>query len=130
MPTESSPPYHDDEVEPMTPEHFDLTVSAMSFKSLATVRAARAVMVEGVRPGEAVMEYDVPQPQLSRAVSRIEKKWRDICDQQNWVCEPVALPPDVMALVRHIEIKNLEPLREKLDARKRRNSARKTRRSP
>lgn len=123
-PKDLDPLDREDDAEPMTPEHFELTISAMSFQSMVTVQAARAVLVDGRKTGEAATHYGVPQPQVSRAVNRIEQKWQDICAREQWICEPVALPPEAMALVRNLEAKTLEPLKERLLAKKRKRSRR------
>lgn len=111
-------PLHSDvDVEPMTPEHFELTVSTMSFQSAATVRAARAVLVDFQRNGDASAANGIPAPQVSRAVQRIQQKWQAICARENWVCEPVVLAPEAMAVVRGLEAKTLEPLKKRLQSK-------------
>lgn len=115
--------HQDDEyVEPMMAEHFDIAVAPLKFQNQATIAAARSVLVDGEKPRDAIARFNVPQPQLSRATTRIESKWREICERENWAYEAVALPPEVMALVRKLQDTTLAPLRKRLEAGKARRA--------
>ncbi len=118
--------HHDDEpVEPMTPEHFEITVASMKLQSQATIEAARSVLVEGLKHKEASARYGVTQSQISRATSRIEKKWQEICEREDWLYEPIALPKEMMELVRALQSTTMAPLKKRLESRKSRNARKK-----
>lgn len=107
----------------MSPDHFDLVVQSLSLRSDSLQKAARAVLVEGMRPGQAVEKFSVGLTNLSKAVGRIENKWDEICEGQNWEYEPIALPPEEMAIVRALQRKNLDPVMQKLTDRKKRRKS-------
>lgn len=117
-----------DEAEPMRAEVFDIAVSALSFhgahlETPRIVQAARAVLVNGVRPGEAAVEYEFPPERVSEAVGRIRDKWAAICAERGLVTETFSLSPILIELLRQIELEALQPLQGDLATRRRKKSA-------
>ncbi len=111
-------PHDDPEFEPMTPEHFDIAVAEIHFKRPGMLKACRAVLVDSQRPTEAADEFDIPQPQISRAVARIQEKWQQLCDRENLVSRVVVLSPQAMAVVAELENQFIAPLKKKLIPKK------------
>ena len=112
----------------MRKEVFDIASSAISFHSAGSqtpriVQAARAVLVDGMRTGEAAAKYDFPPERVSEAVGRIRDKWASICDDQGWVTDTFSLSPKVIELIREIELQALEPLRETVETKRRKRLA-------
>lgn len=117
-----------DEAEPMRAEVFDIAVSALSFhgarlETPRIVQAARAVLVDGVRPGEAAVEYEFPPERVSEAVGRIRDKWAAICAERGLVTETFSLSPILIELLRQIELEALQPLQSDLATKRRKKSA-------
>lgn len=122
MVAEAHPMDDGEELEPMRAEVFEIAASAVSFHGSSegtppVVKAARAVMVEGKKTGEAAQEFGLPSERVSEAVGRIRERWDAICADKGWVTESLSLPPDIMELVKQIEKNNMEPLREALQAK-------------
>lgn len=115
--------YNDDdiEVDPMTPEHFDIAAAEIHFKRADMKAACRAVLVDRQRPTEVAEAMDIPQPQISRAVTRVQAKWQEICERENLVYRTVALSPEAMAVVAELEGKYILELKEKALAKKKKN---------
>jgi hypothetical protein len=104
-----------DEAEPMRAEVFEIAVSALSFhgarqETPRIVQAARAVLVDGMRPGEAATQFDFPPVRVSEAVGRIRDKWTAICNERGLVTETFSLSPLLIDLIRQIELEALQPL--------------------
>lgn len=110
--------FHDPDIEPMTPEHFDIAASEIHFKRAGLLDACRAVLVDGKRTTEVVDEFDIPQPQVSRAIARIQEKWQQLCDRENLVTRVVVLSPQAMAVVTELENQFIAPLKKRLQPKK------------
>ena len=122
MAADGYPMDDNEELEPMREEVFEIAASAVSFHGSSEgtppiVKAARAVMVEGKKTGEAAQEFGLPPERVSEAVGRIREKWNALCAEEGWVTESLSLPPDIMELVKQIEKNNMQPLREALFAK-------------
>lgn len=111
------------EIDPMTPEHFDIAVAEINFKRPGMLEACRAVLVDGKRPTEAAEEFEIPQPQISRAVTRVQEKWEQLCARENLVFRVVALSPQAMAVVTELEDQFIAPLKKRAHAKKVRKMA-------
>jgi hypothetical protein len=116
------------EAEPMRPEVFEIAAGALTFhgarqETPRIVQAARAVLVDGMRPGEAAAQYGFPPERVSEAVGRIRDKWAAICDEQGLVTETFSLSPLLIDFIRQIELEGLQPLQAALAARRKRKSA-------
>lgn len=110
---------HDEtDIDPMTPEHFDIAVAEINFKRPGMLDACRAVLIDGKRPTEAADEFDIPQPQISRAVTRIQEKWQQLCDRENLVSRVFVLSPQAIAVVAELEGQFIAPLKRKLAPKK------------
>ena len=93
----------------MHPAHFYEAVSVMRFHpDSRIVEAAYLVACESWRISDVVKKYGIHQSQLSRALSKIALKWKDLCEQRGLVCEPVVLDPAEMAVVRQLERRHLQ----------------------
>jgi hypothetical protein len=117
-----------DEAEPMRAEVFDIAVSALSFHGAGRetpriVLAARAVLVEGMRPGEAATQFDFPPERVSEAVGRIRDKWAAICNERGLVTETFSLSPILIELIRQIELEALQPLQADAAGKRRKKAA-------
>ncbi len=107
----------DEEFDLMRAEVFEIAANAVSFhganeKTPRIVLAARAVMVDGMRPADAADKFDFPRERISEAVGRIRDKWSAICEENGWVTETFSLPPKLVELIREIERDALTPLLE------------------
>lgn len=115
---------HDEtDIEPMTPEHFDIAVAEINFKRPEILNACRAVLIDGKRPTEAAEEFDIPQPQISRAVTRIQEKWQQLCERESLVSRVFVLSPQAIAVVAELEGQFIAPLKERLKPKKTRKKA-------
>jgi hypothetical protein len=117
-----------DEAEPMRAEVFDIAVSALSFhgarqETPRIVQAARAVLVDGMRPGEAATRFDFPPERVSEAVGRIRDKWAAICNERGLVTETFSLSPTLIGLIRQIELEALQPLQAEAEKRRKKATA-------
>jgi hypothetical protein len=117
-----------DEAEPMRAEVFDIAVSALSFHGAGQetpriVQAARAVLVEGIRPGEAATQFDFPPERVSEAVGRMRDKWAAICNERGLVTETFSLSPILIELIRQIELEALQPLQADAAGKRRKKTA-------
>lgn len=117
-------PQEGEEQELMRKEIFDIAAGAVSFHSTDNqipriVLAAQAVLVDGMRPGEAAIKYDFPPERVSEAVGRIRDKWATICDERGWVTDTFSLSPTLIELIRKIEHEALEPLRQAVETKRR-----------
>jgi hypothetical protein len=117
-----------DEAEPMRAEVFDIAVSALSFhgarlETPRIVQAARAVLVEGMRPGEAATQFDQSPVRLSETVGRIRDKWAAICEERGLVTETFSLSPLLIELLRQIELEALQPLQAEAAGKRRKKAA-------
>lgn len=106
-----------EELDFMREEVFEIAANAVSFhganeKTPRIVQAARAVLVEGMRPADAADKFDFPRERISEAVGRIRDKWDSICEANGWVTETFSLPPKLAELIREIEGDALAPLLE------------------
>lgn len=113
-----------DEAEPMRAEVFEIAVGALSFhgarqETPRIVQAARAVLVEGMRPGEAAARFEFPPERVSEAVGRIRDKWTAICAERGLVTETFSLSAPMIELLRQIELEALQPLRAESTGRRR-----------
>lgn len=111
-------PFSDgDEFDLMREEVFEIAANAVSFhganeRTPRIVQAARAVMVDGMRPADAADKFDFPRERISEAVGRIRDKWGAICEENGWVTDTFSLPPKLIELIREIESDALAPLLE------------------
>lgn len=111
-------PFSDgEEFDFMREEVFEIAANAVSFhganeKTPRIVQAARAVMVDGMRPADAADKFDFPRERISEAVGRIRDKWEAICEDNGWVTETFSLPPKLVELIREIEGDAIAPLLE------------------
>lgn len=104
-----------DEAEPMRAEVFEIAVGALSFhgarqETPRIVQAARAVLVDGMRPGEAASQFGFPPERVSEAVGRIRDKWAAICAERGLVTETFSLSAPMIELLRQVELDALQPL--------------------
>ena len=104
-----------EEIEFMREEIFEIAAAAVRFhetnpRTPRIVQAAKAVMVEGMRPADAAAQFDFPRERISEAVGRIRGKWDEICADHGWVTETFSLTPATIALIRSIENEAIEPL--------------------
>jgi hypothetical protein len=118
-----------DEAEPMRAEVFDIAVSALSFHGAGQetpriVLAARAVLVDNMRTGEAATQFDFPPERVSEAVGRIRDKWAAICKERGLITETFSLSPILIELIRQFELETLQPLQA--DAAGKRNKKKAT----
>ncbi|HEY3699395.1 MAG TPA: TrfB-related DNA-binding protein [Spongiibacteraceae bacterium] len=119
---------HAEEFELMRAEVFEIAASAVSFHGASRetpriVLAARAVMVDGMRPADAAAKFEFPRERVSEAVGRIRDKWNEICADNGWVTETVSVPPRIAALIREIEKETIDPLRRELIASRKKKMA-------
>jgi hypothetical protein len=117
-----------DEAEPMRAEVFDIAVSALSFhgarqETPRIVQAARAVLVEGMRSGEAATQFGILPVRVSEAVGRIRDKWAAICAERGLVTETFSLSPVLIELLRQIELEALQPLQADAAGKRRKKAA-------
>jgi hypothetical protein len=117
-----------DEAEPMRAEVFDIAASALSFHGAAQetpriVLAARAVLVDGMRTGEAATQFDFPPERISEAVGRIRDKWAAICNERGLVTETFSLSPVLIELIRQFELETLQPLQAEAAGKRRKKAA-------
>lgn len=117
-----------DEAEPMRAEVFEIAVGALNFhgarqETPRIVQAARAVLVDGIRPGEAATRYQFPPERISEAVGRIRDKWAAICAEQGLVTETFSLSAPMIELLRQIELEALQPLRAETEGGRRKKAA-------
>lgn len=108
-------PMDSDDAEPMRAEVFDIAVGALSFhhaqqETPRIVQAARAVLVDGMRPGEAALQYELKPERVSEVVGRIRDKWAAICAERGLVTETFSLTAPMIELLRQIEFDALQPL--------------------
>lgn len=111
-------PFSDgEELDLMRAEVFEIAANLVSFhganeKTPRIVQAARAVMVDGMRPADAADKFDFPRERISEAVGRIRDKWSTICEENGWITETFSLPPKLVELIREIEGDAIAPLLE------------------
>ena len=111
-------PFSDgEEFDFMREEVFEIAANAVSFhganeRTPRIVQAARAVLVDGMRPADAADKFDFPRERISEAVGRIRDRWSAICEENGWVTETFSLPPKLAELIREIEGDALAPLLE------------------
>lgn len=106
-----------EELDFMRPEVFEIAASAVSFhgsnqQTPKIVQAARAVLVDGMRPADAAAKFDFPRERVSEAIGRIRDKWQAICVENGWVTETFSLSPRLIELIRQIENEAIDPLRQ------------------
>lgn len=99
----------------MREDIFNIAADAARFRRVDNevpdvVKAARAVLVKGVKPSVAAEQFAVQQSRVSEAIAKIRAKWDEICGKQGWVTHTLSLPPDIMDLVRQIETNAIKPL--------------------
>lgn len=106
-----------EEFDFMREEVFEIAASAVSFhganqQTPKIVQAARAVLVDGMRPADAAAKFDFPRERVSEAIGRIRDKWQAICAENGWVTETFSLSPRLIELIRQIENEAIDPLRQ------------------
>lgn len=101
----------DEEAEPMTPIHFDLTVAHMKLSELIT-QAARKCLVEGVQQSIVASEMGIKPPQLSVAIRSIQERFKAILEQNEWELVEVVLPKKLVHGVLETESFFVEPVLE------------------
>ena len=111
-----NPHLDSEEFDLMRAEVFDIAASSISFHNDGKeppriVQAARAVMVDGMRPADAADKFGFPRERISEAVARIRDKWTAICTENGWVTETFSLSPRLAELIRQIETEAIDPLR-------------------
>jgi hypothetical protein len=116
-----------EEAEPMRAEVFEIAASQVSFHGARVetpriVQAARAVLVDGKRTGEAAALYDFPPERVSEAVGRIRDKWNAICAERGWVTETFSLTPNIISLLKLIELDAIGPLQEELTGKRKKKA--------
>ena len=117
MAADNKPFSDDEEFDFMREEVFEIAANAVSFhganeRTPRIVQAARAVLVDGMRPADAAAKFDFPRERISEAVGRIRDKWSAICEENGWITETFSLPPKLAELIREIEGDALVPLLE------------------
>lgn len=95
----------------VSPEVFDAIQAKLARFSESSVRAARAVLVDGRPQVDVAGEYGMSRQQLNRILSRVRQTLRDA--PRDWVRVEVYLPPEYAAQVRELEAR----ARADLDAR-------------
>lgn len=109
--------FDNDEFDFMRDEVFDIAANSLSFhganqRTPRIVQAARAVLVDGMRPADAADKFDFPRERISEACGRIRDKWQAICEENGWVTETFSLSPRLIELIREIEGDAIAPLLE------------------
>lgn len=117
MAADNKPLNDGEEFDFMREEVFEIAANAVSFHGASErtpriVQAARAVLVDGMRPADAADKFDFPRERISEAVGRIRDKWQVICTENGWITETFSLPPKLAELIREIESDALAPLLE------------------
>jgi hypothetical protein len=117
-----------EEAEPMRAEVFEIAASQVSFhgarlETPRIVQAARAVLVDGLRTGEAATLYDFPPERVSEAVGRIRDKWSAICEERGWVTETFSLTPNLVSLLKLIEMDTIGPLQAELTGKNKKKAS-------
>jgi hypothetical protein len=117
-----------EEAEIMRAEVFEIAASQVSFhgarlETPRIVQAARAVLVDGKRTGEAAAAYDFPPERVSEAVGRIRDKWNAICEERGWITETFSLTPNLISLLKLIEMDSIGPLQTELGNKRKKKAA-------
>ncbi len=112
----------------MRAEVFEIAASAVSFhgsnqQTPKIVQAARAVLVDGMRPSDAADKFGFPRERISEAVGRIRDRWQAICVENGWVTETFSLSPRLIELLRQIENEAIDPLRQDVTLKREKKKA-------
>jgi hypothetical protein len=96
------------EIEPMKERHFDEAVKALRFRREGLTEACRAVAIDGVGPSKAEEDFGISKQQISRAVTRIQEKWDEICASKQLICKPGAFTAATWAALEILEEEQLK----------------------
>lgn len=107
----------EEELEPMTPTHFDLAVAHMKLTD-AVADAARRCLVSGQLQSDVSAETGMNRAQLSAAVRSIQKKFQEIMERNDWEKVEVVLPKQVAQGVHLTESYFVDPVLQARLARK------------
>lgn len=92
----------------MLKEQFDVAVAGTRIRKPQLIEAACAVIVNGEGAPEVAMRLGLPDTsQIYKTVASIQRKWAEICAQNNWIYLPLALPERMMRIILEIQAQEL-----------------------
>ena len=93
----------------MLKEQFDVAVAQTRIRKPQLIDAACAVIVNGEGAPEVALRLGLPDTsQIYKTVASIQRKWTEICAQNNWTYLPVALPERMMRIILEIQTQELD----------------------
>lgn len=109
---------NEEELELMTPTHFELTVAHMKL-SEPVANAARLCLVDGEMQTDVERKTGISQSQISVAVRSVQEKFQEILTNNEWERVEVVLPKKLVPGVVLTENFFVEPvLRARLTKKK------------
>jgi hypothetical protein len=94
----------------MDKDCFVIAVARIPKQSQENVDAAYAVMVDGIKPGDAAKKFGANANSLSRAMARIAEEWEQLCAEKGLVNLHVAVRQSFADLLLKMQAEDLAPL--------------------
>lgn len=107
----------EEDLERMTPTHFDLAIAHMKL-SETVARAARRCLVDGELQSDVADQLGMNRAQLSAAVRSIREKFDEILAKHDWECVEIVLPKQLAKGFQLTERYFVEPVLHARLARK------------
>jgi hypothetical protein len=108
-------PLDEESIIEMQEKIFELALAEIQYHddSVSLQDAVRAVLVTGMRVSDASEKFSVPQPNISRAVTRINQQIDLIAEREGWRYQTFLLPAGVCNIIERFEDETIKPLRQR-----------------
>lgn len=97
------------DLDPMLPEQFEIALAATKIRIPELRDACRDVLVSELSPSEAAARRKIEDvTSISRAITTIKDRWRQICAEEEWEVLSFAFPKKLTKLILELQHDQLE----------------------
>ncbi len=96
------------DLDPMLPEQFEIALAATKIRIPKLRDACRDVLVEELQPSEAAARRNIEDvTSISRAITTIKERWKQICAEEEWDYLTFAFPRKFTKLILELQREQL-----------------------
>ena len=96
------------DLDPMLPEQFEIALAATKIRIPKLREACRDVLVDELQPSEAAARRNIEDvTSISRAITTIKERWKQICAEEEWDYLTFAFPRKFTKLILELQREQL-----------------------
>ncbi len=96
------------DLDPMLPEQFEIALAATKIRIPKLRDACRDVLVDELQPSEAAARRNIEDvTSISRAITTIKERWKQICAEEEWDYLTFAFPRKFTKLILELQREQL-----------------------